>query len=89
MKNKTNKRIFKGNLFKGNLHKIEKIADELEADAGKCWDKADRLRDLAVDRLGNVNQMVLEELKANEAERKGYERAVKRIRELLEEKKVK
>jgi hypothetical protein len=72
--------------FKGNLGRVQDIAQDLDDEAYGCWQKANTLRDKAVDCLGNVNQSIVDEIRILSAKSIGLGRAAKSIKEILNRK---
>ena len=72
-----------GKQYKGNLGRVQEIADELHAEAERCWRRAGEMRDLAIDCLGNINPDVVRDIQKLSAKSAGLSEASKRICELV------
>ncbi len=84
MKNKAEP-LFKGN-FKGNLGKLQKIADSLIFESECCWREADAKRKTGMDMLGNIDINVQHEIMILSAKSIAYKQVAQMIDKLLENK---
>lgn len=72
-----------GKKYKGNLGRVQEIAEKLEQDAETCWRRAGEMRELAIDCLGNINHDVVRDIQKLSAKSTGLGEAAREIREII------
>lgn len=70
--------------FKGNLGRIQEIANELRGEAEACWREADEKRKLAMNLLGNVDSTIQHQVMVLSAKAVAYHEVSQAINKLLE-----